>query len=71
MIITTWQETSDSLNVSVVSEEHWASLGQFHVRLGTSAFVYLTLKEIINLKRKISHAEREYYDDYIYGKETA
>ena len=71
MIITTWQETSDSLNVSVVSEEHWASLGQFHVQLGTSAFVYLTLKEIINLKRKISHAEREYYDDYIYGKETA
>jgi hypothetical protein len=70
MIITTWQETSDSLNVSVVSEEHWASLGQFHVRLGTSA-VYLTLKEIINLKRKISNAEREYFDDYIYGKETA
>ena len=47
MIITTWQETSDSLNVSVVSEEHWASLGQFNVRLGTSA-VYLTLKEINN-----------------------
>jgi hypothetical protein len=70
MIITTWQETSDSLNVSVVSEEHWASLGQFNVRLGTSA-VYLTLKEIINLKRKISDAEREYFDDYIYGKETA
>ena len=70
MIITTWQETSDSLNVSVVSEEHWASLGQFHVRLGTSAFVYLTLKEIINLKRKISNAEREYFDNY-YEEETA
>jgi hypothetical protein len=70
MIITTWQETSDNLNVSVISEQHWASLGQFHVRLGTST-VYLTLQEVINLKRKISDAEREYFDDYIYGKETA
>lgn len=69
MIISTWQQAS-STQVSVVNEEHWGNIGQFHVKFGT-ADVYLTLQEVINLKRQISDAEREYFDDYIYGKETA
>jgi len=69
MIISTWQQAS-STRVNVVNEEHWANIGAFHLKFGT-ADVYLTMQEVINLKRQISDAQREYYDDYIYGKETA
>lgn len=69
MIISTWQKTSNT-QVKTVGEKFWESLGQFKVTLGT-ADVYLTLQEIINLKRQISDAERVYFDDHVYGKETA